>query len=88
MKKNGLLDNCGFSRDYKEYHTDATVRFVIQMSREKLREAESIGLHKFFKLAVPMTTNSMVLFDHAGCLKKYSSAQEILHDFYSLRLEW
>ncbi|VDD80575.1 unnamed protein product [Mesocestoides corti] len=74
--------------DYKEYHTDVTVRFVVQMPREKLREAESVGLHKFFKLAVSLTTNSMVLFDHAGCLKRYTSAQEILKDFYKLRLEW
>lgn len=58
------------------------------MTPEKLREAESMGLHKFFKLAVPMTTNSMVLFDHAGCLKRYTSAQEILRSFYALRLEW
>ncbi|VDM34669.1 unnamed protein product [Hydatigera taeniaeformis] len=73
--------------DYKEYHTDVTVRFVVQMTREKLREAESMGLHKFFKLAVPMTTNSMVLFDHAGCLKRYTSAQEILRSFYALRYD-
>ncbi|CUT98959.1 DNA topoisomerase 2 alpha [Echinococcus multilocularis] len=74
--------------DYKEYHTDVTVRFVVQMTQEKLREAESMGLHKFFKLAIPMTTNSMVLFDHTGCLKRYTSAQEILRSFYTLRLEW
>lgn len=75
-------------RDYKEYHTDATVRFVIQLSQEKLHEAESVGLHKFFKLAVSMTNNSMVLFDQAGCLKRYNSATDILRDFYALRLEW
>ncbi|VDN98819.1 unnamed protein product [Rodentolepis nana] len=73
--------------DYKEYHTDVTVRFVITMTQDKLREAETVGLHKFFKLAVPCTTNSMVLFDKAGCLKRYNSAQEILQDFYTLRLE-
>ncbi|VDK31554.1 unnamed protein product [Taenia asiatica] len=86
-----LLQALSFSHtvnDYKEYHTDVTVRFVVQMTPEKLREAESMGLHKFFKLAVPMTTNSMVLFDHAGCLKRYTSAQEILRSFYALRLEW
>ncbi|KAM3184368.1 DNA topoisomerase 2-alpha [Hymenolepis weldensis] len=73
--------------DYKEYHTDVTVRFVITMTQDKLREAETVGLHKFFKLAVPFTTNSMVLFDKAGCLKRYNSAQEILQEFYTLRLE-
>ena len=65
-----------------------TVRFVVQMTPEKMREAQTMGLHKFFKLAIPMTTNSMVLFDHAGCLKRYASAQEILRDFYELRLQW
>ena len=65
-----------------------TVRFVVQMTPEKLREAEAVGLHKFFKLIVPLTTNSMVLFDHAGCLKRYASVLEILRDFYELRLQW
>ncbi|VDL96499.1 unnamed protein product [Schistocephalus solidus] len=74
--------------DYKEYHTDATVRFVVRMTPEKLREAEAIGLHKFFKLSTAMTTNSMVLFDHMGCVKRYASVSEILKEFFELRLEW
>ncbi|VDK30764.1 unnamed protein product [Anisakis simplex] len=47
-------------RDYKEYHTDATVRFVIKMTKEKLREAEMEGLHKVFKLQTAINTTSMV----------------------------
>ncbi|VDK88130.1 unnamed protein product [Dibothriocephalus latus] len=74
--------------DYKEYHTDATVRFVVRMTPEKLREAEAMGLHKFFKLSTAMTTNSMVLFDHMGCIKRYASVSEILKEFFDLRLEW
>lgn len=46
--------------DYKEYHTDTTVRFVVKMTEEKLREAEAAGLHKVFKLQNPLTCNSMV----------------------------
>lgn len=46
--------------DFKEYHTDTTVRFVVKMSEEKLREAEAAGLHKVFKLQSPLTCNSMV----------------------------
>lgn len=46
--------------DFKEYHTDTTVRFVVKMSAEKLREAEAAGLHKVFKLQSPLTCNSMV----------------------------
>ncbi|CAG5908755.1 unnamed protein product [Menidia menidia] len=74
--------------DYKEYHTDTTVRFVVKMTPEKLREAEAAGLHKVFKLQSPLTCNSMVLFDHVGSLKKYESVQDILKDFYELRMKY
>ncbi|XP_054622812.1 DNA topoisomerase 2-alpha [Dunckerocampus dactyliophorus] len=74
--------------DYKEYHTDTTVRFVIKMTEEKLREVEAAGLHKVFKLQIPLTCNSMVLFDHVGSLKKYESVQDILKDFFELRLKY
>ena len=47
-------------RDYKEYHTDTTVKFVIQMSKEALRKAETEGLHKVFKLQTLLSINSMV----------------------------
>ncbi|MBN3313791.1 TOP2A topoisomerase, partial [Atractosteus spatula] len=74
--------------DYKEYHTDTTVRFVIKMTEEKLAEAEAAGLHKVFKLQTTLTCNSMVLFDHTGSLKKYDFVQDILKDFYELRLKY
>ncbi|XP_035002136.1 DNA topoisomerase 2-alpha [Hippoglossus stenolepis] len=74
--------------DYREYHTDTTVRFVVQMTEEKLREAEAAGLHKVFKLQSPLTCNSMVLFDHVGSLKKYESVQDILKDFFELRMKY
>lgn len=75
--------------DYKEYHTDTTVRFVVKMTEEKLREAEAAGLHKVFKLQNPITcTNTMVLFDHVGSLKKYEVVQDILREFFDLRLRY
>lgn len=46
--------------DYKEYHTDSTVKFVVRMSEEKLAQAEAVGLHKVFKLQSSLTCNSMV----------------------------
>ncbi|XP_037651139.1 DNA topoisomerase 2-beta isoform X2 [Sebastes umbrosus] len=74
--------------DYKEYHTDTTVKFVVRMSEEKLAQAESVGLHKVFKLQSSLTCNSMVLFDHMGCLKRYDSVQDILREFFELRLHY
>ncbi|XP_041664909.1 DNA topoisomerase 2-beta isoform X2 [Cheilinus undulatus] len=74
--------------DYKEYHTDTTVKFVVRMSEEKLAQAEAAGLHKVFKLQSSLTCNSMVLFDHMGCLKRYDSVQDILKEFFELRLHY
>ncbi|XP_021233800.1 DNA topoisomerase 2-alpha isoform X2 [Numida meleagris] len=74
--------------DYKEYHTDTTVKFVVKMTEEKLAEAEAVGLHKVFKLQTNLTCNSMVLFDHVGFLKKYESPQDILKEFFELRLRY
>lgn len=100
--------------DFKEYHTDTTVRFVVKMSQENLQKSEADGLHKVFKLQNPLTCNSMVswsythvanqanlvlfliplfpgfqvLFDHVGTLKKYDSVQDILKDFFELRMNY
>ncbi|THD20341.1 DNA topoisomerase 2-beta [Fasciola hepatica] len=74
--------------DYKEYHTDTTVRFVVKMTPEKLQEAEANGLHKFFKLTCQLSTNNMVAFDHLGCLKQYPNVSAILRDFFDVRLQW
>nr|XP_021509139.1 DNA topoisomerase 2-alpha [Meriones unguiculatus] len=74
--------------DYREYHTDTTVKFIVKMTEEKLAEAERVGLHKVFKLQTSLTCNSMVLFDHVGCLKKYDTVLDILRDFFELRLKY
>lgn len=74
--------------DYKEYHTDTTVKFQIKMSAQKLAEAEAAGLHKVFKLQTSLSCTNMVLFDHVGFLKKYESAEEILREFFELRLHY
>ncbi|XP_077446085.1 DNA topoisomerase 2-beta isoform X3 [Stigmatopora argus] len=74
--------------DYKEYHTDSTVKFLVRMSEEKLVQAEAAGLHRVFKLQSSLTCNSMVLFDHMGCLKRYDSVQDILREFFELRLHY
>uniref|UniRef100_UPI00398EFC1C DNA topoisomerase 2-alpha n=1 Tax=Pristiophorus japonicus TaxID=55135 RepID=UPI00398EFC1C len=85
---NGTEKTPALITDYKEYHTDTTVRFIVTMTEQKLAEAEAAGLHKVFRLNVPLTCNSMVLFDHVGSLKKYESVQEILKEFFDLRFKY
>jgi len=74
--------------DYKDYNTDTTVKFVVHMSEEKIRAAErDKGLHSYFKLQTTISNTSMVLFDHLGCLRKYETVEEILKEFFDLRLK-
>lgn len=72
--------------DYKEYHTDTTVRFVASMPEANLAKAEAEGLHRHFKLQTSYTTTSMTLYDSNGCLRMYATVEEILREFFSLRL--
>ncbi|XP_044734745.1 DNA topoisomerase 2 isoform X2 [Chrysoperla carnea] len=73
--------------DYKEYNTDTTVRIVVKTLPGQLRNLQSEGLHKVFKLQSSMTTSSMVCFDEMGVLRKFNSVMEILKEFYTLRLK-
>ena len=73
-------------QDYKDYNTDKTVKFIVQMTPDKIRDAEKTGLHTFFKLQTTMSITSMVLFDHLGVLRTYESVGDILKEFFTLRL--
>ncbi|KAL1432034.1 hypothetical protein MTO96_013397 [Rhipicephalus appendiculatus] len=73
--------------DYKEYHTDTTVRFVVTMAEDKLAKAREEGLHKAFKLQTSLTTSSMVLFDSKGVLRTFRTPEDILRDFFDTRLQ-
>lgn len=76
-------------KDYREYHTDTTVHFVITMKdASEMRKAEEEGLEKHFRLANHITTGNMVCFDLNGKIRKYTSAEQILDDFYPKRLEY
>ena len=57
------------------------------MTEDSIRKAETEkGLHTFFKLQTTMSCTSMVLFDSLGCLRKYENVQEIMKEFFDLRL--
>lgn len=74
--------------DYKEYHTDTTVRFLLTLSEEGMRVFENGEFEKRFKMSTFVNINNIVCFDKEGRLRKYSSPLAILEDFYHLRLEY
>ena len=46
------------------------------------------GLEKALKLTSSVATTNMVCFDQHGKIKKYTSPEEIIDDFYDLRLTY
>ncbi|KAJ8877834.1 hypothetical protein PR048_022293, partial [Dryococelus australis] len=56
------------------------------MDPEKLMQAEIDGLHKFFKLQATVSTTSMCVFDENVVMRKFEHVEEILKEFYALRL--
>jgi len=76
-----------FITDYKEYHTDTSVRFVITMPAENLVAAIQAGLEKKFKLAGRISTSNMHAFDAENHITKYESPESVLHTFFAPRLD-
>ncbi|KAF8060944.1 DNA topoisomerase II [Lyophyllum atratum] len=78
----------GTVKDYKEYHDNVNVHFVVTMSPKDLEKAEQQGLVEFFKLTNKMSTSNMMCFDFEGKIHKYESPEEILEAFYPMRLAY
>lgn len=64
-------------KDFKEYHTDKKVNFLINYNKPFAT-----------KITKTLTTTNMVCFDADGRIKKYSNEIEILKDFYITRLKF
>ena len=72
--------------DYREYHTDSTVKFVVTIPETNVDKIED-DPHKHFKLQNTLATSCMVLFDELGVLRKYSTVEEILKTFFNVRMK-
>lgn len=76
--------------DYREYHTDTTVRFVVSFAPgefERLLNEEG-GFHRTFKLTSSLSLNQMHAFDKNNCLRRFPGPTDILKEFFELRLEY
>ncbi|KAH2290117.1 DNA topoisomerase 2 [Aspergillus fumigatus] len=77
-----------FIKDYKDYNTHTKVHFVIQMDEKNLQSAREEGLEEKFKLSKTIATTNLVAFDPEGRITKYASVDEILKEFYAVRLKF
>jgi DNA topoisomerase-2 len=84
-----------FIKDIYENYTDTTVEFIITFSKGKLDELEAQnitqgcnGLEKLLKLYTTSSSTNMYLFTSEDKLKKYDTVEEIIDDYYDVRLEY
>jgi DNA topoisomerase-2 len=81
-------------KDYDDMSKDINVDFVVTLQKGKLDELEAAkgdhgcnGLEKMFGLYTTASTSNMHLFDETEKLKKYDTVQEIIDDYYDVRLD-
>ena len=80
-------------RDFSSTCTEVSVDILIVFPREKLNDLESNtdangcnGVEKLLKLQTTVSTTNMHMFDKDCRLHKYRSVQEIIQEFYGVRL--
>jgi DNA topoisomerase-2 len=81
-------------KDYDDMSKDTSVDFIITLTKGKLEELEDMkvdngcnGIEKVFKLFTTIGTSNMHLFDAEDKLKKYNNVEEIIDDYFGVRLE-
>ncbi|KAK1370457.1 DNA topoisomerase 2 [Heracleum sosnowskyi] len=76
-----------FIKNYSNRSFYGTVHFNVEMSEENMINAKQEGLLKKFNLTTTISTSNMHLFDPKGVIKKYDNPEQILEDFYHVRLD-
>ncbi|KAJ2162828.1 DNA topoisomerase 2 [Coemansia sp. RSA 552] len=75
-------------RDFRYNASTLTVDILLTLTKEQMDLAEATGLEKCFRLSSTISTSNMVCFDREGRLRRYRSAEDIIEDFYPLRLRY
>ncbi|MED6157403.1 DNA topoisomerase 2 [Stylosanthes scabra] len=74
--------------DFRQNGDDAIVDIEIRLKLDKIAMIMQEGLLKKFKLTSTISTSNMHLFDADGKIKKYDSPEQVLEEFFPLRLEY
>lgn len=77
-----------FIKDYKDYNTHTRVHFIIQMEEKHAKKVLEEGLEEKFKLTKSISTSNMVAFDTEGRIAKYESPEDIMKEFYAVRIKY
>ena len=75
-------------KDYDDYNTHKSVHFVVRLEEKHMKIALEEGLEEKFRLSRSIATSNLVAFDAEGRITKYSTVEDILKEFYQLRLKF
>ena len=80
-------------RDFSSISTEVNVNILVQFPKGKLEELESNedehgcnGVHKLMKLTTTLSTTNMHMFNHERKLRKYENVEQIIREYYDVRL--
>ncbi|KAG0015996.1 DNA topoisomerase 2 [Entomortierella chlamydospora] len=75
-------------KNYRDDGTLSRIDLTITLTQEQMRKAREEGFESKFKLLSSVSTSNMVCFDPQGRIKKYNTPEEIVQEFYDLRLNY
>lgn len=71
---------------FEEFHGKSDVNFLVEMTHP-VEDASPKALTDMLGLHQTLSLRNMMLFDSRGKLRKFTTAEEILREFYETRLE-
>jgi DNA topoisomerase-2 len=75
-------------KEYDDYNTHKKVHFIVRMEEKFMKAALEEGLEEKFKLTRSVATSNLVAFDAEGRITKYASAEDILKEFFQVRIKF
>jgi len=81
-------------KDFDDKSTEVRVHITVTFPKGKLAELEAVGrdangvngIEKMLKLTTTVSSTNMYMFNNESKLKKYETVQDIIDEFYSVRI--
>jgi len=74
-------------KGYVDNNTDTKIRFELEFEDGYLEEIETIKLEKMFHLRKNVSISNMHLYNYNGTITRYDNVNDIINEFYKVRLE-
>ena len=81
------LQNKGLINTLREYHSETDVKFQVKLTDKGVSLLQQQSPDKALKLTSSISTKNMHLFDTNGRVKKYTLPDEMLEEFFDVRLD-